>query len=490
MSFINASITDKSSFSVCKEQSPGVLPTTPDWTYLEINSVSDMGETISTTERNPISNDRMRRKGSVTDLDSAVGFDTDLTYSLFDLFAQGFWFSTWDAQDTFTPTAVTTSGYAVPSGGDLAAGTLVYARGYANSTNNGLKICDTSTVATEVEVTDTLVADASPATGSRVDVVGVQGANGDIEMDADGNLTSTTLDFTTLDLRTGQWIYVGGGTTNTSFATSGDGYARVQAVATNKVTLEKKPAAFTTDAGTGKTIQLFIGSFIKNVAYDDPNFNTETYTFEVIYDTLTNKYHYPNGNYANEMGLSLNMTDKATVSYSFIGLDTPIPTSVRAAGNWYNTVDNTMMNTTSDIGRLEIIASDGSEIVPADECLLQSLSINISNNITPKKGVGCLGAVMVALGNFNVDISATMYLTSSQPIVSVRNNDTVGLSVALKNEDGGLFFDIPSMTIGDGSRAFPANHTIDVSLTGMAFKDSFHEFALGCTKFPYLPEGA
>lgn len=484
MAFINGSRTDLMAMAACVESSPGVAGT--DWKYIEVNSPGDFGETIGMTEVNPISNDRMSRKGKVTSLDSNVSFDADLYYSLFELFSQGFFFSTWNAQDSFVPTAVTTSSFTVASGGDLADGTLVYARGYGDSANNGLFITNTAT-ATEIEVTDTLVADASPATGSRVDVVGVQGTTGDITMGSDGSLASTTLDFTTLGLVVGQWIYVGGGTTATSFATSGDGYARVKAIAANALTLEKVPAAFTTDAGTGKTIQIFIGSFIKNVTYDDSDFNTETYSFEATYDTLTNKYHYPNGNYANELGFNLNMNDTTKVSYSFIGLDTPLPTSSRASGTFTNQYDTERMSTSSDIGRLEILTSTGDEIVPADECLLQSLTLTINNGITPKKGIGCLGTVMVALGNFNVSISATMYLTSDQPIVSIRNNDTIGLTVSMQNDEGAILLDVPSMTLGDGSRDFPTNDTINVNLTGMAFKDTTLGYALGSTKFPYIP---
>jgi len=487
MAFINSSLTDKASFSVAVETSPGTLPVTPEWTYLEVNSVGDMGETINTVSRDPISNDRMRRKGGIVGLDSNVGFDADLTYSLFDLFAQGFFFSSWEAQASFVPSAVTTSAFTVAADGDLADGTLVYARGFSNSSNNGLFVTDTATE-TAVEVTDTLVADASPdASKVRLDVVGVQGATGDITMTAAGSLESTTLDFTSLGIVEGQWIYVGGGTTATSFPLSGDGYARVQSVAEHVLTLEKVPDSFGADTAATETIQLFIGSFIRNVAQSSDDFITETYSFEVIYDTLTNKYHYPNGNYADSLSLSMNMQDKATVSYSFVGLDTPVPTSVKSAGNWSSPIDTTMLNTSSDIGRLEILTSSGDEIVPSDECLLQDLTITISNNIEPKKGLGCLETVMVTLGNFNVDISGTMYLTTDQPIVSVRDNDTMGLAVALSNEDGGILLDIPSMTLGDGSRDFPTNDTINVNLSGMAFKDETYDFALGATKFPHLP---
>lgn len=489
MAFINVSETNRSEFSVAVESAtPGVLPGSPVFKYFEANSITDMGETLGMTTRTPITSDRMKRKGGITSLDSAVSFDADLTYSMLDTFAQGFWFSSWKAQTSFVPTAVTTGGYTVASGGDLAAGTLVYARGYENATNNGLKVTDTSTGATTIDTVATLVAEASPPTGSRVDVVGVQAASGDIVVDADGNLTSTILDFTTLSLNVGQFIYIGGGTTATSFATAGDSFARIRVIAANKLTLDKQSSAtWAADAGTGKTIQIFIASFIRNVPYSDGDYLTETYTFEQIANSLTNKYFYPNGNYANELSITMNMQDKATCSFGFIGLDTPLPTSSRASGTWVYPVDTTMLNTSSDFARLQMQTSTGTEIVSSDDAVFQDLTVTLSNNVTAKKGLGSLPTVFVTVGNLDVSISGSLYLVSDQSIISTRANDTVTLDWCISNEDGGFYFDIPSMTLGDNSRDFPANDTINVSLTGSDFKDEFFGYSFSCSKFPYLP---
>lgn len=487
--FINAALTDKSSFAVAVESSTvGILPGSPEWEYLEVNSISDFGESIGKTARTPISGDRMRRKGSPTSLDSAVGFETDLTYSVLNKFAKGFFFSDWQEQTSFVPTAVTTSGYTVASGGSLAAGTLLYARNYSNSTNNGLKVCDTSTSATILEITTSTVAETPPAS-ARVDIVGVQATSGDIVMGSDGSLTSTTLNFTTLGLTVGQRIYIGGGTTATSFASSGDGFARVKVIAAHALTLDDVPSTFTTDAGTGKTIQIFIGSFIRNVPYSSSDFATETYTFEVTYDygTGTNEYQYPKGNFANTLSIGMNMEDKATSTFGFVGLDTPVPTTSRASGSWVSQYDTTMLNTTSDFATLSIKTEDGTPIVAASDSVVQNLSVDISNNVSIKKAIGVLGGVTYALGNFTVDISATLYFNSSNAIVAVRDNDTVSLCWCLNNEDGGYYFDIPSMTLEGGGRSFPANDTINVDLSGMDFKDDFYGFSLGLTKFPYLP---
>lgn len=489
MAFINAALTDKSSFAVAVESSTvGVLPGSPSWEYLEVNSISSFGETIGKTARTPISGDRMRRKGSPTSLDSAVGFDTDLTYSVLNKFAKGFFFSSWKAQTSFVPTAVTASGYTVASGGTLPASTLLYARNFSNSTNNGLKICKTSTSATILEITTSTVAETPPAS-ARVDIVGFQGASGDITMNSTGGLISTALDFTTLGLNVGQRIYIGGSSTATTFATSGAGFARVQAIAAHLLTLDDVPSTFTTDAGAGKTIQIFIGSFIRNVPFSSADFSTETYTFEVVYDygTGTKEYQYPNGNFANTLSIGMNMQDKATSTFSFVGLDTPVPTTSRKSGTWVPQYDTTMLNTTSDFATLSIKAEDGTSIVAASDSVVQNLTVDINNNVTIKKALGSLGGVTYSLGNFTADIKATLYFNSSNAIVAVRDNDTVSICWCLNNEDGGYYFDIPSMTLGGGGRSFAANDTISVELSGMDFKDEFYGFSLGLTKFPYLP---
>jgi acetyl-CoA carboxylase carboxyl transferase subunit alpha len=58
------------------------------WVQLEPNDITSFGATISKVARNPISARRDRRKGVVTDLDSAVEFEADLTASAFTDFVE------------------------------------------------------------------------------------------------------------------------------------------------------------------------------------------------------------------------------------------------------------------------------------------------------------------------------------------------------------------------------------------------------------------
>lgn len=479
--------SNKTTLSFAVEDSIGVLPTTPDWYNIERNDLSTFGASISTVSRNPVSQDLMEQEGAVSDLDSAVGFQTDLTISAFNNFAQGMFYSVWKAQTEFTPTAVTTTGYTVASGGDLPAGTLVYAKNFSNSENNGLKITTTSTVSTEIEVTTTLVAESSPPDGATVTVAGVQGTAGDIQIDSDGNLISTTLDFTTLGLQVGQSIYIGGSTTDTQFATTDyKGLARVRIIEANKLTLDKRDwTVGSADDGSGKTIQIFIGSFIRNVPQNHTDFLEETYTFEGKIEGMDEGtvYEYPKGNKLNTAAIEFPLTDKAGISYEFVGLDTPSPTSSQAAGNRLETYDHAAFGTTSDFARLSLKDSAFSDYTTR----FKSLTLNINRNVSPEKALANLGAVDMNTGTLVVEGSASVIYNDSDIIAATRNNETTTLDIAINNNDGCLHFDIPSMKFAATNKSFPVNESVLVDVTMKTFKDSFFGYVISCTKYPYLP---
>ena len=71
----------------------GTLPAQPSWVRFDPNDISTFGGENSTTQRSPISKDRQRRKSLLTDRDSSVEFDADLTMSHFLDFSEGFVFA-------------------------------------------------------------------------------------------------------------------------------------------------------------------------------------------------------------------------------------------------------------------------------------------------------------------------------------------------------------------------------------------------------------
>src|SRR5579859_2734571 len=168
------------------------------------------------------------------------------------------------AAHTLTVTAIR-SGYAanavattnVDTNADAAWGTATLTGGVA-----------------DLVVTDTNVVDETPPAGARAERVGHQFASGDITVVNDGvdfpSLASTVFDFTTLPVIPGEWLWVGGDANNSTFATAANnGWARVRAIATHALTLDKTSSELVVDSGAGKTIQVFWGKVLKNEA--DPS---------------------------------------------------------------------------------------------------------------------------------------------------------------------------------------------------------------------------
>jgi hypothetical protein len=150
-------------------------------------------------------------------------------------------------------------------------------------------------------------------------VVGFQGASGDIAaVTAGGNaLTSTALDFTTLGngVQVGAWALIGGSATGDKFGTSGcNGWARISAVSANRLSFDVVPSGFGADTGTGKTIAVYTGDFLKN--------GTTVYAFDwegAQLDIASPAYEYFWDDVVN--GLTINWTGgkEITTSIDFIG---------------------------------------------------------------------------------------------------------------------------------------------------------------------------
>ena len=85
----------------------------------------------------------------------------------------------------------------------------------------------------------------------------------------------------------------------------------------------------TTDASNATLVDIMFGRFLRNVAVtasaDDNEFLERTYQFEGEYPDLggvgTDEYEYAIGNFANELALSLPLTDKGTATWGFNGTD-------------------------------------------------------------------------------------------------------------------------------------------------------------------------
>lgn len=513
--------TNNITLAVAKEASLGVLSGSPSWLLLEPNSIGSFGATITTVPRNPISRNRQQRKGTITDLDSAIGFDADLTLSHFNEFITGFIFATGvNAEMTMATTASvdTTNDYTVAalSAGQAAklafttgeVATLLHARGFSALSNNGIKSLNAThaTTDTALQVAETLAAETAPA-NAVIELAGVRAlaASTDFTWTYTGGtkravLTSGTIaNWATLGVTVGMQIHVGSpdaaGATVNGFenAALNDmvGYGRVVAINGASITLDKLSPALAFTDGTSPTtaVDILFGVFVRNVSTDHADYLEQSYQFELLYPGLKNPSgdmaEYSVGNYCNEMTVNMPLSDKATIGFDFIGTDTEIPTDTRKtnAATPLTPVQTGAYNTTSDCLRLGVSKVDETGLTSD----FKNVTLTIANGVTPEKVLCVLGARYMNVENLNVKVEAQALFTDSRVVDALRGNETLTMAFGLKNDDGGIYFDIPAMTLDGGDKEFPVGETVLINIPGNAYADPVLNTSIGISIFPILP---
>lgn len=487
--------TNSISLAFIREQTMGQLPATGTAEYLEPNDISAYGVEITTVARNPISKYRMNKKGTITDTSSSVGFAQDTTASLLLAFLQGGIYSTWIERPAAlrdqVAASTTKTGFVFSKAlaGSPIEGTILFARGFVNQPNNGLKIVGAGSTTTDIVTTDgATFVDEVGNDNTSVFAVGYQATAGDIQIDASGNLISTTLDFTTLGLEIGSGIFIGGLDPVTAFDTKANyGLCRVRKVEANRVTLDKRPNAFVADAGAGKTIHLYFGWFIKDVGVDDPMFNERSFSFEAVYpginDNNTDGYEYATGHVVNTMEISLPLSDKSGTTITTFGLDVQPITAARQPWSFHRPLFMEAYSTPNDFIRLRVEKADETGL----STLFKEVTLTLSNNAGGENILGKIGPAFTNYGNFDVSVAFTCIFTSPEIPKMIRNNCTASMDFCIVNNDGAFHFDIPSMTLGDGTKDFAVNEKVKISLSSTAFGDPDPGYTLGVTFFPYLP---
>lgn len=505
-------LTNNIQLAYARESSLGTLPGSPSWNIVEPNEIGSYGVKIKTVARDPISQSRQRRKGAVVDLDSMVEFKADLTVSAFMDFAEGFLFSNAvNTEMTIPVSAVDGSAdsYTVAALSATQAGklqwessgyaTLIYARGFANSANNGLKVLDAdpATTDTSVGVTDTGLVDETVSGNATIELCGVRAKTGDLAINVTSGVATLTngensvtsaLDFTTLGLTVGQFIHIGGLASGQRFS-AGYGYGRITAISATSITLDKLQGTLATDPGTGDTVDILFGRFLRNVNVSDSDYLELSTQFELAAEDLegvgTPAYLYAKGNYCDEMTIELPLTSKAMMGFGFKGTDTDDPTTSRAtnASSAKSPNMTSAFGTSSDIARLRITDVDETGLTTD----FKNLTLTFRNSVSPEKVVGTLGAKYMNAGNFEVEMEAQLIFTEKDVITRMRNNTTVSMDFSLVNSDGALFFDIPSMTVGGGDLNFPVNQSVLMKTTCNAFEDAALNTSIGISVFPVVP---
>lgn len=528
-------LTNQFSLAYAVQSAFGTTTTSAgDWKLLEPNEVTNFGPTITTVARRPISKIRGARKGTVTDLDAAVEFSADLTLDSFIDFIEGFAFSTAvNSEVRLFPTAVdgTNDEYDVAAITDASKlefntanyATLIYARGFSNAANNGLKQLDADVAdsAVAVGVTDTGLVDETVTANTQlatIELAGFRSLAGasDLTWDWDapvaGQATLTSAvdvtDWSQFGLQPGMFVHIGspdgsGGVTNAfENAAANDmfGYARIVSLGTGTIVFDKVDAALQFDDSGAPTtaVDLLFGMFVRPVNTDAADYLERVFIFEGGWPNLfettpptpvasPDGFEYLVNCYCNQFGWELPLTDKSTATFAFVATDaeTPVNNASRRGGadTPLEPVATTALNTSSNITRLRITDVDESGLTTD----FKNLTFTINNNVSPEKVLGTLGAAYINIGDLIVTIEGNILFTEPTVVNRIRNNTTVTMETIVETDDGAIITDIPAMTLGNGGRELPVNESVQLALTGEAFIDPVLGYPFGISILPIAP---
>lgn len=503
---------ERISLLVAKETTLGTQPTAG-WFTLQPNQggVSDFYPKNKTVAPSPLSKFRQLERPEIVDLDATPKLTHDWTADFITQFGEGVFLALakqtggtgvayWSNKTaTATITARTSTAYTVTAGGALQAGTLVVPRGWAtgaNATANGtLQVVGAASTGTSITVASGVAETPAGAYAVTLEVAGFRGASGDIQINGSGNLISTVADFTTMGLTVGQWIKIGGDLgTAFAFATSAyNGYAQISAIAANLITLVRRSwTVASADTGTSKTIDLYWNVWIRNVATDDANFTEPSYHMELglpgVGAAGVTEYVYSAGNVVQGLKINSPGQNIVTTDIMFQGQTIGDPTTSRATGA--NTAAGLLA-----IGRLTSVSKQkllrvtnrATEAIVSSD--IDSFSLNWSNGYTPQKQQGTLGTARNVVGKAQLDVDLKAWLTQDEGWKACSANTALAMVAAYRNDDGGVLFDVPSLTWNDAPPDFPGNGAVSLAIKGQGFRDPTGNYTFGMTRFAFLPNG-
>jgi len=504
MAIRNKVDSNETELAIAKEVigTPGVLPVTPNWYTMEPNEYDDFGGEPTLLARRPINSSRQRKKGSIVDLAAQGGFNQDLTNDNSQMLASGFMYADFREKTTESPSSVSATGYVVADEDAYFAGMLLFASGFANAANNGLKVVTSIDAGTSEVHAAGLAVEGSPPASARIVLVGLQGAAGVLDINAGGVLpvmTSSANNLNLLGLIPGEFIFIGGDSAGTRFSNAANnGIKRIRSVAAGSLTFDKSDLAMVTEASTAETVQFFFGRVLKNELAN--LIVRQTFQLERAMgapDTAQPtqvQAEYVKGAFPNEMEVVIESADKINVNYSFVAItnEHTISTEGLKTGNRIATVESDAYNTSTDFSRIKLAVVSNTDEAPAPLfAFVTELTLNINNNVSLNKAVGYLGGFDATLGLFEVSAEIQAYFTKVESVQAIRNNVDVTLDFFVSKENRGFAVDVPLLALGGGLAEVELDEPIMLPLesdaaTAVKMSPNFNHTLLWVF-FDYLP---
>lgn len=344
------------------------------------------------------------------------------------------------AASVVTSITVTTNIVVCTTGTAFAVGHIVRQTGFGIAGNNGVFRVTTGGATSYTCSAGAFATEATPPAAVRCKVVGFQGVATDITATATG-LGATVLNFTTLGLAVGQWIKIGGTAAGDKFATAAlNDWARITAISATALTLDNLPSGWATDTGTGKTIKVWFGDYIRN----GTTFNSIQIERGFL-DQAVPTYILQRGMAVNTLSHDFTTEAACTGSADFTGMAGAAGTV--ANGVSYDAATTTLVMTSNvSVGR---IAEAGAVLTTPNWA--RSLKFQIANNVRMLTALGTVGAASLGVGEVGVSGTLETYFGSSALLTKLMAGTISNLNARIAANSQALTWTFPRVTFSDGS---------------------------------------
>jgi hypothetical protein len=451
-------------FALIEEVVPGTTPASPAFERIRTTKVG-VGANPKTTESEELGGDPNVADIPLVGIEPGGDIGTEFPYGNIDTPLEGLMRNRWanmpvrfnNGTADSVITDVTTTDVVVQASngtkhrmGTVAAGHLVRTSGFAQAGNNGLRRAGAGTTDTTIKLAGG-TAEAAPPAAARAKVVGFEGVSGDITATA-GGLASTALDFTTLNLRNGQWLRIGGAAAGQRFTTvpANNDFVRIHPttpITATALPLDNLPAGWGVDSGSGKTIQVWVSDCLSNGT--DRIF----YSAEKGYpDIAVPEFHYLRGVRANTWDINVPKKEKLTMSMGFVGMSLAAVTTRIASATDVAAPTGDIMNTSSHVAR---ISENGARITGPN--YVTGASIKFDNGLRRKDAVGDLGSVGFGDSKLRVKGSLETYYGSKTMYDKVLSSQATALNQIFVDPSAtkAVVIDLPRVKLTSGDPQDP-----------------------------------
>src|SRR5216684_7800351 len=382
------------------------------------------------------------------------------------------------AASVITSITVTTEVIVFLTGAAFAVGHLVRSTGFALAANNGVNRVTTGGATSLTCSGATFQTEASPPAAARMKVVGFQGASADITATATG-LAATALNFTTLGLTVGGWIKIGGTAAGTRFATAAlNDWARITAIAATALTLDNLPTGWTTDAGTGKTINVYFGDYIAN--------GTTTKSLSIergFLDQAVPTYILQKGMVVDKLTMKVDAKKMVTGTVDFVGMSGVQSTATIAATTTAAPDPTTypIMAASANVGR---VGENGVSLTSPN--WVQALDLTLMNNLVEIDAVDSLTPVSIAFGSCDVSVNLTAYFGDNTLLTQVFAGTPVNVNWRITKNSQAMVWGVPTITFTAGApNATGKNTRVLIPMIGQASFDALTAAHINLSRLEY-----